>query len=132
MTNPLEHIKTFSINWGDMDALGHVNNARYFDYFQEARIEWMSGIQLDMKQKQGPVLIHTACTFHKPVVYPAVLTLKSNLHSLGNTSLIMEHHLFQHDTLMAKGESKIVWVDFVSGKPVRVPEVIRVLFHDQS
>ena len=27
------HEKTFAIAWGDMDALGHVNNARYFDYF---------------------------------------------------------------------------------------------------
>ena len=35
------HQKIFDISWGDMDALGHVNNGRYFDYFQQARIEWL-------------------------------------------------------------------------------------------
>ena len=44
------HSKNFNIAWGDMDALGHVNNARYFDYFQEARIEWLAGLGLDLQQ----------------------------------------------------------------------------------
>lgn len=130
MKNPLEHSKTFSIAWGDMDALGHVNNARYFDYFQEARIEWLAGIALDMKQKQGPVLIQTACTFFKPVIYPALLTINSRLHDLGTTSMVMDHQIFQDEMLMAQGESKIVWIDYHSGKPVPVPDSIRDLFHE--
>lgn len=44
------HQRIFSIVWGDMDALGHVNNARYFDYFQEARIEWLATLNIDLKK----------------------------------------------------------------------------------
>ena len=29
------------IRWGDMDALGHVNNTVYFRYMEQARIEWL-------------------------------------------------------------------------------------------
>lgn len=33
-----------------MDALGHVNNVRYFDYCQQARLEWLESLKLDMLQ----------------------------------------------------------------------------------
>ncbi|MFC3908358.1 acyl-CoA thioesterase [Legionella dresdenensis] len=122
------HEKTFAIAWGDMDALGHVNNTRYFDYFQEARIEWLASQNLDMKQNIGPVVIHIACTFLKPVVYPATLTLTSTMHSLGRSSFIVDHDLLQDGQLMAQGTSKIVWIDYTQGKSVELPEAIRKMF----
>lgn len=122
------HQRIFDIEWGHMDALGHVNNGRYFDYFQQARIDWLQNLQLDMKQQAGPVLVHIACTFLKPVIYPATLLLNSGVHSLGRSSFIMDHELFQDDQLMAQGLSKIVWVDYQKNQSIPVPECIRVLF----
>lgn len=122
------HQKTFDIAWGDMDALGHVNNARYFDYFQEARIEWLASLNLDLKQQTGPVVIHVAGTFLKPVVYPATLCIQSHIHSLGRSSLIMDHDVYQDSVLMAQGVSKIVWVDYLKNKSVPIPDKMRDLF----
>lgn len=122
------HIKTFDIAWGDMDALGHVNNARYFDYFQEARIEWLRDINIGMTGKTGPVVIHVACTFLKPVVYPATVTIRSSLHSPGNSSIVMDHDLYQNEILMAQGLSKVVWVDYTQNKSIPLPESIRQFF----
>ena len=122
------HEKTFSVDWGDMDALGHVNHARYFTYFQEARIEWLEEIRLDLRQKTGPVVIHVACTFLKPVVYPATLTLSSSLQNIGQSSLVMEHDLYQKECLMAQGICKLVWVDYQLNTPIPVPADIRNLF----
>lgn len=122
------HQKTFAIAWGDMDALGHVNNARYFDYFQEARIEWLASLSINLRQPIGPVVIHVACTFLKPIIYPANLTIKSSAHSLGHSSFIIDHDLFQEQTVMAQGISKIVWVDYKRNKSVALPDNIRHLF----
>lgn len=122
------HQKTFAIEWGDMDALGHVNNGRYFDYFQQARIEWLESLKLDMQQSTGPVVIHVACTFLKPLVYPAMLTLKSTLHSLGRSSLVMDHEIYQGETLMTEGLSKVVWVDYLKKESVPLPALITKLF----
>lgn len=126
------HKKTFPVAWGDMDALGHVNHARYFDYFQEARIEWLEDICLDLRQKTGPVVLQVTCTFLKPVVYPAILTLSSNLHSIGRSSLVMEHDLYQDKLLMAQGVCKLVWVDYQKNTSIPVPEDIRNLFQETS
>jgi acyl-CoA thioester hydrolase len=122
------HKKVFSIAWGDMDALGHVNNARYFDYFQEARIEWLRQLNISMIDKTGPVVIHVACTFLKPVIYPATVTLRSKIHSLGNSSMMMDHDLYQDEVMMAQGSCKIVWVDYTKNKSVPLPDEIRGLF----
>lgn len=122
------HQKTFAIEWGDMDALGHVNNGRYFDYFQQARVEWLESLQLDMKQQKGPVVIHVACTFLKPIVYPATLLIKSSIHNLGRSSLTMDHDLYQGETLMTQGTSKIVWVDYRINKSIPLPDCIQQLF----
>lgn len=122
------HKKVFSIAWGDMDALGHVNNARYFEYFQEARIEWLRDLNINMTEKIGPVVIHVACTFLKPVIYPATVTLCSKIHSLGNSSMIMDHELYQNEMLMAHGSCKIVWVDYTQNKSVPLPDIFRTLY----
>jgi acyl-CoA thioester hydrolase len=121
------HQKTFNIEWGDMDALGHVNNARYFDYFQEARIEWLASIGFDLQQQTGPVVMHIACTYLKPVIYPATLTMESSLHSLGRSSMMIDHDLYQHKQLIAQGTCKIVWVDYSQNKSIPFPDKIREL-----
>lgn len=122
------HQKTLDIAWGDMDALGHVNNSRYFDYFQESRVEWLRTLNIPMTEKTGPVVIHVACTFLKPLFYPATITIKSSLHSLGRSSIIMDHDLFLGDDLMAQGVSKMVWIDYTLKKSVPLPDKIRQLF----
>lgn len=126
------HEKTFAIAWGDMDALGHVNNGKYFDYFQEARIEWLRTLSLDMTQQEGPVVVHVAATFLKPIVYPARLTIKSSIHSQGRSSMIMNHDIYQGDTLMSQGSSKVVWIDYIHNKSIPLPEKIRTLFKNTN
>lgn len=122
------HEKIFEIAWGDMDALGHVNNSRYFDYFQEARIEWLKALNIAMSGPTGPVVIHVSATYLKPVVYPATLHLHSSLNTIGNSSLVLDHHLYQGEMLMTHGSSKIVWVDYTQGKSIPLPDNIRSLF----
>ena len=120
--------KVLDIAWGDMDALGHVNNVRYFEYFQQARIEWLSRLSETLAGEEGPVIIHTSCTFLKPVVYPARVAIDCYLHSLGRSSLVVDHDLYQEGELMAQGVCKLVWVDYKQSKAIPVPESIRNLF----
>ena len=37
----LVHESIIPVRWGDMDALGHVNNAVYFRYIEQARVNWL-------------------------------------------------------------------------------------------
>ena len=120
--------KDFNIAWGDMDALGHVNNARYFDYFQQARIEWLANIGFGLREKTGPVVINVNCTYLKPVIYPAKLTLKCSIATPGNSSFWMHYDLYQNDVLMTESNCKIVWIDYKKNKSIPLPPEILELF----
>jgi acyl-CoA thioester hydrolase len=62
------------MRWGDMDALGHMNNTVYFRYFEQARIAWFDAIGADYKKlPEGPILGSIACRFVLPAVYPCDL-----------------------------------------------------------
>ena len=127
-----QHELTFNIFWGDMDALGHVNNVRYFDYFQEARIEWLKQLNIRMTEDTGPVVAQVACNFLKPIFYPATLTIKSQAHTPGRSSLILDHCIYQGEELMAQGTSTVVWMDYKKKKSIALPDLLRLLLAESD
>ena len=59
----------FPVHWGEMDALGHVNNARYFTWFESARIALFGQIGVLATREAtgiGPILATTTCDFLGP------------------------------------------------------------------
>lgn len=123
------HSKTFAIHWGDMDALNHMNHARFFDYFQECRIDWLESINLKLSDPTGPVVINVQCTYLKPLVYPATVEIVSSIHSLGRTSFVVDHNIIHNNQEVAHGCCKIVWIDFKTNQPIPFPSQIRNLEH---
>ncbi|MGH8770338.1 MAG: acyl-CoA thioesterase, partial [Burkholderiales bacterium] len=69
-------VETIEVRWGDMDALGHVNNAVYLRYLEQARISWMTQLRPDIFQREeGPILVAARCQFMRPIVYPAKISV---------------------------------------------------------
>ena len=81
----LVHTSRQPIRWGDMDALGHVNNTVYFRYLEQARIEWLYGLHADGEayDRTGPVIVNASCTFLEPLVYPGDIEVRMYLGDLG-------------------------------------------------
>lgn len=120
------------IVWGDLDALGHVNNVRYFEYFQEARIKWLREMHITMDKSSGPVLLSIGCTYFKPVYYPATLRIITKAQNLGRSSFEVLHQVLNGEILCAEAQSKIVWIDYKTTQSIPVPDVIRALFDGKS
>lgn len=119
-----------SVQWGDMDALGHVNNARYFTWFESARIAYFQkvGILSDKPSSLGPILRRTECDFLRPVKFPAELVVGARVTDVRNTSFIMEYAVGSVDTPdehFARGTGVVVLVNYESGEKVNVPEEVR-------
>ena len=82
------------VRWGDMDALGHVNNAKYLTYFESARIAYFDQIGAFARYSSegiGPILATTRCDYLSPVVYPATLLVGARVVKVGTTSFEMEY-----------------------------------------
>ena len=118
------------VHWGDMDALGHVNNARYFTWFESARIALFERVGLAAvgTPAVGPILASTRCDFLAPVRYPAELVAGSSVERLGNTSFTMGYgiaHAAEPDHLVARGEGVVVLIDYATGAKVPIPDDLR-------
>ena len=114
------------VRWGDMDAAGHVNNSRFFSYFEEARVEWLKD-RLDETTfgDRGPVLAHASCNFERPVQHPATLRIGVYAEPPGRSSVATHYTARLHDSdeTVATGTAVLVWVSAETGEPVPVPDV---------
>jgi acyl-CoA thioester hydrolase len=57
---------TIPMRWGDMDAMGHVNNTIYFRYLEIARVDWLQQFNAAPgPEGAGPVIVNAFCNFYK-------------------------------------------------------------------
>ncbi len=119
------------IRWGDMDAIGHVNNTLYFRYLESVRIEWLHRIHgTPDAAGEGPVIVNTFCNFLRQLKYPGDVLAKHYVSDPGRSSFMAWVTLERTDepgALYATGGAKTVWVNYREEKSVPLPEVVRAL-----
>jgi acyl-CoA thioester hydrolase len=120
---------TIPIRWGDMDAMGHVNNTIYFRYLETVRIEWMRSIGCEPDPKgEGPVIVNAFCNFYKQLEYPGEVIATMYVSDPGKSSFESWCTLSRTDDpgiIYAAGGATTVWVDFPAQKSAPMPEHIR-------
>lgn len=132
----LVHVTRMQIRWGDMDAMGHVNNTVYFRYLEQARIEWFTaaGIEPD-PQGEGPVIINARCTFIRQLKYPGEIEVRTYVGATGRSSFETYQEIRRTDApevLAAEGGAKVVWVDFPAEKSAPLPERVRAMLAEAA
>jgi acyl-CoA thioester hydrolase len=121
----LVHAARMPVRWGDQDALGHVNAATYFTYFEQARAEWMRSRGLAIQPDKGPVLAHTECSYKRPLHYPGEIVVEITAEPPRRSSILTRYRITDgQGHLCAEGTGKVVWFDFEKGKPIRFPDEI--------
>jgi acyl-CoA thioester hydrolase len=123
---------TMPIRWGDMDAMGHVNNTVYFRYLEIVRIEWMRSIGCEPDPRgEGPVIVNAFCNFHKQLEFPGEVLATLFVSDPGRSSFESWCTLTRvddPDTLYASGGATTVWVNFPQQKSAPLPPRMRELF----
>jgi acyl-CoA thioester hydrolase len=134
MTGKLVHTMRMPIRWGDMDAMGHVNNTVYFRYIEQARISWFDSIDCAPDPAgEGPVIVNAHCSFIKQLKYPGEIEVATLVGAPGRSSFEMTHQIRLLDAqgapgvLHAEGGAKVVWVNFPTEKSTPLPDKIRSL-----
>jgi len=119
-----------NIEWGDMDALQHVNNIEYFKYFQVARIAYFEKINSDSVFGETPIpliLASTQCKFIYPLTFPDSVSVGVRVDSMADQYFIMKYSVVshKHQRLAAIGDAKVVMFDYVNNKKASIPSEIR-------
>jgi acyl-CoA thioester hydrolase len=125
----LVHQMVIPVRWGDMDAMGHVNNTVYFRYLETVRIDWFVSLGCDPNPTgQGPVIVNAFCNFYKQLEYPADVLAKLYVSDPGRTtfeSWITLERTDQPGVIYSAGGATTIWVDFPLQKAVTMPDWMR-------
>ena len=123
-----------AVRWGDMDAMGHVNNATYFRYMETARIDWFRSIGcVPDAQGEGPVIVNAFCNFYRQFEYPDEVLLKMYVSDPGRTtfeSWATMEKVAEPGVVCAAGGATTIWVNFPQQKAVGLPDWIRAIVSD--
>ncbi|MDO6678774.1 thioesterase family protein [Shewanella sp. 4_MG-2023] len=114
-------ITEIPVAWGEMDALNHVNNAVYFRYFETARIDFFSQINMMDELKKtsvGPVLSETQAKFKRPVTFPDSLLVGITISDIKQDRFMMHYRVFSkaQQAITTTGSAKVVMFNFKTGQ----------------
>jgi acyl-CoA thioester hydrolase len=125
----LAHVERMPIRWGDMDAMGHLNNTVYFRFMEQARISWFEALVPDTEawQTTGIVIVNASCNYKRPITYPGTVEIRVLVGAPGGSSVptYYELRVDADPAPYADGAAVVVFVDMKKQKPVRIPESIR-------
>ncbi len=117
------------IRWGDMDAMGHVNNTVYFRYMESTRIEWFRSIGCEPDPRgEGPVIVNAFCNFYRQLECPGDIRVKlyaSNPARATFDTWATIERLDQPGEVHAAGGGTVIWVDFQAQQSRTLPEWLR-------
>ncbi len=127
----LTHETIISIRWGDMDAMGHVNNTLYFRYFEIVRLEWLFKVGAPTDPNGlGPVIVNAFCNFIRQLEFPGDVLARHYVANPGRSSFdtfITLERTDEPGVIYAEGGSKTVWTDFKAQKSAPLPQWLREL-----
>ncbi|MEL0027579.1 MAG: thioesterase family protein [Perlucidibaca sp.] len=124
------YIYPLKVNWGDMDALGHVNNVMYFQYLENSRIaimEWLEVFPRLFEEGTGLVIADARCRYKAPVVYPDTLHIGIRAEIDARDRIIFHYALFSEaqQRIAAEAETLTVAISPQTGRPVEMPDWFR-------
>ncbi|MDF2153005.1 thioesterase family protein [Vibrio sp. CAU 1672] len=126
LLNAFPVITEIKVAWGEMDALQHVNNSVYFRYFETARLDYFTKINLlvDIQQSHiGPVLSETQCRYKLPVTYPDTLLIGSRVTQIQADRFTMEYQVVSKkwNKVTTIGTATGVMYDFKTNQKATLP-----------
>jgi acyl-CoA thioester hydrolase len=129
---PLFHFQhPIEVRYDDLDPQGHVNNARFLSYFEQARVNYLVHLGLFSKGHSflevGIILADAHVTFLTPVLFGMEVRVGVRVTRLGNKSMTMEYRLFEAASNMelATGSTVLVTFDYHTQQTIPIPDIWR-------
>ncbi len=115
----------------ELDGLGHINNSIYLQWFEQARTPLFKifnpSLSLD---KWNLIIARTEVDYTLPFKIDGIVHIKTYLSKIGNSSMIIEHELFQKNQKAAHGRAVMIHYNYDLNKSISIPENYRKQLED--
>ncbi|MFK3879975.1 YbgC/FadM family acyl-CoA thioesterase [Pantoea agglomerans] len=121
---------TIKVRGYHLDVYQHVNNARYLEFLEEARWEWLEEVEAFhwlQEQKLAFVVVNININYRRPAVLGDVLTIDSEITQLNGKSGIIEQRILLagQETVVADAALTFVCIDLRTQKAVALEGELR-------
>ena len=113
---------TVDVRFRDIDAMGHVNNAVYATYMEEARTAYFDAVLDASLAAVDSVLANLELEFRRSVELDDEVTVAVRVPELGRSSIPMEYEIRADGDVAAVGEAVQVAVDPETGSSRPIPD----------
>jgi acyl-CoA thioester hydrolase len=115
------------VRFSDVDVYGHVNNVKYFEYFQEARIVLQARLWRDLDDWDPSVVVAQMDVDYKiPILFrPETYDLWSSITRVGERSMTIESEICDGDAVLSRARAVIVFFDAAAGRSTAPPAAYR-------
>ncbi len=129
--NKFRHQLDLKVRFMDLDALHHVNNARYLNFLEEARIAYSQdvlGLFRDIKQL-NVLVARIEIDYLQPILFGDAVKIYTRVNKMGNKSFTFECLVCSiHDgkeKVAAKALQTLVTFDVQKQQTISIPEEIK-------
>ncbi|MEU3839125.1 thioesterase family protein [Streptomyces sp. NPDC028635] len=117
----MRHIYPCPLRWSDMDAYGHVNNAVFLRYLEEARIDFLS--LRDAESRDGSVVARHEIDYKRQLVHrPTPVDVELWVTQIRAASFTVSYEVKDADAVYVRASTVIVPFDFEAQRPRRITE----------
>jgi acyl-CoA thioester hydrolase len=113
---------TVPVRFQDLDVVGHVNNAVYGTYLEEARSEYIEEVFEVDPAESGVVIAHLEIDYRQPVQEDTEVTVALRTNEPGTSSIPMDYEIRTEDGVAATAETVMVTIDYDTGETQPIPD----------
>jgi acyl-CoA thioester hydrolase len=110
------------VRFKDVDAMGHVNNAVYLTYLEEARAAWMLELGLASGHDFPIIIARAEIDFRSPARFGDEIEVGVRAGRFGTKSFDLEYELRAGGRTVAAGKTTCVAYDYERGETVAIPD----------
>lgn len=120
------------VRYRDIDSLGHVNNAVYVTYLEQARVEYVQDVFAAGPLDPGFLVAHVSVDYERPIELDDRVVVALGVTDIGTASVTMGYEIRADGNLAATAETVVVAVDDGTGEPTPIPDSWRERIADHE
>ena len=125
----MPHTYDCRVRWSDVDAYGHVNNVKYFEYYQEARIAFLATCGQTLLRAEGTeqfVVARLTVDYRRPMPFRLEpFPIDSWVTRIGRSSYDVRSHIRDGDEVLSRATAGLVAYDLASARARPLTEAER-------
>ncbi|QNN53416.1 acyl-CoA thioesterase [Nocardioides mesophilus] len=111
----MSHAYLCHVRFSDVDVYGHVNNVKYFEYYQEARLAFLTDLGGDdgsVVSTGGLVVARLDVDYKRPILFrPEPYVVRTWVEGIGRSSFVLIAEIHDEETLLSRSRAVMVAFD---------------------